>query len=153
MTDGRGRRTRPHAPASPAGDLTATLTALAEWTGDRAAHEPWIAKMGDAEAAARAADADGLAIDADPVRPTRIYGELRARLDRDRRRIVGHVHRRVERVRGRLLAAVFNSRVLEDVGLDRLQRREHPRGLINRSPDLEQSLDVRRRLRRRKAQT
>jgi acetolactate synthase-1/2/3 large subunit len=72
--------------AEPAGDLTAILTALADVSGigGVADHEPWIAKLRDAENAALAADAPLLAAAADgPIKPTRIYGELRARLDRD----------------------------------------------------------------------
>jgi len=39
--------------ASPAGDLTSILTAVADRAGDRADHEPWIARLRDAESAAR----------------------------------------------------------------------------------------------------
>jgi len=68
---------------SPAGDLAAILTAFADHPGDRADHEPWIARLRDAESAAAAADEALLAADTDPIKPTRVYGELRRRLDRD----------------------------------------------------------------------
>ena len=71
------------AAASPAGDLTAVLTGFADFAGDRADHEPWIARLRDAETAASTADGPLLAADTDPIKPTRIYGELRRRLDRD----------------------------------------------------------------------
>lgn len=66
-----------------AGDLTAVLTAWADHAGDRADHEPWLSRLGDIESAARSEDEALLAADSDPIKPTRVYGELRARLDRD----------------------------------------------------------------------
>ena len=66
-----------------AGDLRRTLAALAEHTGERTDHEGWIAELRDAESAAVAADDALLAAGDDPIKPTRVYGELRARLDRD----------------------------------------------------------------------
>ena len=78
-----GRAGHVQAAASPAGDIARILTAFADHTGDRADHEPWIARLRDAETAAFADDEALLAADADPIRPTRIYGELRKRLDRD----------------------------------------------------------------------
>jgi len=78
-----GRAAHVQAAASPAGDLATILTAFADHTGDRADHEPWIARLRDAERAAFADDEALLAADADPIRPTRIYGEVRRRLDRD----------------------------------------------------------------------
>jgi acetolactate synthase-1/2/3 large subunit len=71
------------AAASPCGDLGAILTAFADWSGDRTDHEPWIARLRDAESAAVAGEAPLLEADTDPIKPTRIYGELRRRLDRD----------------------------------------------------------------------
>ncbi len=71
---------------SPAGDLTRVLEGVAEAGGRaqrRASHEQWIADLTDAEAAAGAEDAPLLAADTDPIKPTRVYGELRSRLDRD----------------------------------------------------------------------
>jgi len=69
--------------AAPAGDLTTILTAFADHAGPRADHGPWIRRLRDAEDAARAADEPRLAADAFPILPTRVYGELRAVLDRD----------------------------------------------------------------------
>jgi acetolactate synthase-1/2/3 large subunit len=71
------------AAASPAGDLTTILTGFANAPGDRADHEPWIARLRDAEAASAASEVALLDADSDPIKPTRIYGELRRRLDRD----------------------------------------------------------------------
>jgi acetolactate synthase-1/2/3 large subunit len=66
-----------------AGDLAATLDALAEHTGPRRDHEAWVTRLRDAETAAAAADAELLLATADPIKPTRIYGELAQRLERD----------------------------------------------------------------------
>ncbi len=65
------------------GDLGSVLRAWADHAGDRADHEPWIATLTDAEAAARAGDEPLLTAADDPIKPTRIYGELRTRLDPD----------------------------------------------------------------------
>jgi acetolactate synthase-1/2/3 large subunit len=77
------RATHAEVAVAPAGDLRRILAAIAGYSGDRADHEPWIERLGDAERAAAAADADVLEADADPIKPGRIYGELRRRLDRD----------------------------------------------------------------------
>jgi acetolactate synthase-1/2/3 large subunit len=69
--------------AAPAGDLGAILDGLAVHTGPRADHEPWLDRLRAAEDAARAAERDQLTADTDPIRPPRVYGELRRRLDRD----------------------------------------------------------------------
>ena len=69
--------------AAPAGDLVTILGAFASYSGARADHEPWIAKMRDEEEARRAAEAADLASGADPIHPARVYGELRPRLARD----------------------------------------------------------------------
>jgi acetolactate synthase-1/2/3 large subunit len=63
--------------AAPAGDLRLILSALADHGGPRADHAAWIADLRAAEDAARARDADEMAADTDPVRPARVYGELR----------------------------------------------------------------------------
>jgi acetolactate synthase-1/2/3 large subunit len=68
---------------APAGDLKQILTALADHTGARAGHEDWIAELRQAEDKARAAERDALTADSDPIKPARIYGELRQVLDRD----------------------------------------------------------------------
>jgi len=72
---------------SPAGNLATMFEGLAHWSGSgpsaRADHEPWIAKLRDAESAARHADRPLLEAATDPIKPTRVYGELNRRLDRD----------------------------------------------------------------------
>jgi acetolactate synthase-1/2/3 large subunit len=66
-----------------AGDHRLVLRALAGHTGPRADHDGWIAELRAAEQSAAAADAALLTADADPVKPSRIYGELGRRLARD----------------------------------------------------------------------
>jgi thiamine pyrophosphate-dependent acetolactate synthase large subunit-like protein len=68
---------------SPAGDLRLILSALAEHTGDRADHSEWIESLRAAEDAGRARDAEAMAAESDPIRPARIYGELRKVLAAD----------------------------------------------------------------------
>jgi acetolactate synthase-1/2/3 large subunit len=46
-------------------------------------HEPWITRLRDAESATAAGEDAALEADGDPIKPTRVYGELRRRLDRD----------------------------------------------------------------------
>jgi acetolactate synthase-1/2/3 large subunit len=62
------------------GDLRATFTALA---GCRAGSDAWIETLRDDERAKRDAERDGLEADTAPIKPTRVYGELRKRLARD----------------------------------------------------------------------
>ena len=69
--------------ASPAGDLRAILEALAEYTGLRADHAEWVADLRTAEDAARGLERDHLQADTDPIKPARVYGELRRILDPD----------------------------------------------------------------------
>ena len=66
-----------------AAELGAVLTAWADHRGPRSDHEPWIASLREAEAAARGADAPLLEASDTPIKPTRVYGALRAALDRD----------------------------------------------------------------------
>jgi acetolactate synthase-1/2/3 large subunit len=68
---------------SPAGDLRAVLSALADHTGDRADHAGWVADLRAAEDSARERHAEEMAADSDPIRPARIYGELRRVLAAD----------------------------------------------------------------------
>ncbi|WFE64322.1 acetolactate synthase [Micromonospora sp. WMMD714] len=63
--------------ASPAGDLRLILSAFADHPGDRADHADWIARLRTAEDAAKARDAAEMAAETDPIRPARVYGELR----------------------------------------------------------------------------
>jgi acetolactate synthase-1/2/3 large subunit len=84
LVDSPGQRAgHVRAAVSPAGSLRLTLEALANWPGDRRDHEPWLAELRTAENAARDAEADALGADTDPIRPSRVYGELRKVLDRD----------------------------------------------------------------------
>lgn len=78
-----GRATHATLAAAPAGDLATILTAFADHAGPRADHGPWVRRLREAEDGARAADEPLLAADADPIKPTRVYGELRRALDRD----------------------------------------------------------------------
>ncbi|AEV88281.1 hypothetical protein ACWT_7271 [Actinoplanes sp. SE50] len=59
---------------SPAGDLRRILAALAGTTGG---HPEWITTLRAVEDAARARDAEAMAAETDPIRPARVYGELR----------------------------------------------------------------------------
>jgi acetolactate synthase-1/2/3 large subunit len=69
--------------ASPAGDLRLILTAIAGFSGVRAEHDDWVRELRAAEDAARMRDAEALEADTDPIKPSRVYGELRKVLDRD----------------------------------------------------------------------
>jgi thiamine pyrophosphate-dependent acetolactate synthase large subunit-like protein len=66
-----------------AGDLRRTLAGFAAYGGRRTDHEVWISRVHDLETAGAAREAPLLAAGATPIVPTRIYGELRKRLDRD----------------------------------------------------------------------
>jgi thiamine pyrophosphate-dependent acetolactate synthase large subunit-like protein len=63
--------------AAPAGDLRLILSGIADFTGDREDHADWIDLLRAAEDKARAKDAAEMAADTDPIRPARVYGELR----------------------------------------------------------------------------
>jgi acetolactate synthase I/II/III large subunit len=65
------------------GDHRLTLRGLAGHTGDRRDRGAWITELRDAERAATEAEGPLLAADADPIKPSRVYGELRRRLERD----------------------------------------------------------------------
>ncbi|WP_420433605.1 acetolactate synthase [Candidatus Poriferisocius sp.] len=71
--------------ATVSGDLVQTLAALTD--GQAPAHpaerDRWVAKLRDAEDAAQGDEEDLLTTAADPILPTRVYGELRQVLDRD----------------------------------------------------------------------
>jgi thiamine pyrophosphate-dependent acetolactate synthase large subunit-like protein len=66
-----------------AGDLAAALRALADCGDPSTDHEAWIDELRSAEDAARAAEGPLLATGDDPIKPSRVYGELRRRLARD----------------------------------------------------------------------
>ena len=72
--------------ASASGDLARMLEALADATRVSASsrgRDGWVTRLRDEEDARRAREVDDLDVDASPIRPTRVYGELRRRLDRD----------------------------------------------------------------------
>jgi acetolactate synthase I/II/III large subunit len=69
--------------ASPAGDLRLILSEIAAYTGDRVDHTDWIAQLRTVEDAAKAKDAEAMLADSDPIKPARVYGELRKVLARD----------------------------------------------------------------------
>jgi acetolactate synthase-1/2/3 large subunit len=77
-------RVAQHAPlaASTGGDLAHTFGALADGVRS-AAHDDWIDRLRGAEQERRAIDAEAMNAVTTPIKPQRIYGELRPRLDRD----------------------------------------------------------------------
>jgi acetolactate synthase-1/2/3 large subunit len=68
---------------SPAGDLRLILSAIADYRGTRADHRDWVEQLRQVEDAARAKEAAELEADTDPIKPGRIYGELRQVLEPD----------------------------------------------------------------------
>jgi acetolactate synthase-1/2/3 large subunit len=83
VVDSPGQRAGHVGVMTVAGDFRLTLRAVAEHVGRRVDHESWIAELTDAERAATAAEVDLLDADSDPIKPSRVYGELRRRLARD----------------------------------------------------------------------
>jgi acetolactate synthase-1/2/3 large subunit len=68
------RATHVSAAVSPAGDLRRILAGFCAFSGD---HADWIEGLRAAEDAGRARDAEAMAADSDPIKPARVYGELR----------------------------------------------------------------------------
>jgi acetolactate synthase-1/2/3 large subunit len=68
---------------SVAGDLGAMFAFLANWTGAVKDHAPWIERLRAAEDASVSRDAPLLAASTDPIKPTRVFGELAKRLEPD----------------------------------------------------------------------
>jgi acetolactate synthase I/II/III large subunit len=66
--------------AAPVGDLRLILSGLA---GGGARHQDWVEQLRGVEDAARAKEVDALTADTDPIKPSRVYGALRAVLDPD----------------------------------------------------------------------
>jgi acetolactate synthase-1/2/3 large subunit len=66
-----------------AGDLTAVLDGVAAHGGPRVDHDAWIATVTATEQRNAASDATSLTAASDPIKPTRVYGELTKRLARD----------------------------------------------------------------------
>jgi acetolactate synthase-1/2/3 large subunit len=84
IVDAPGQRaTHVEPAAAPAGDLRLILSALADYRGTREDHIAWITDLRTAEDAAKLRDAEEMAADTDPIRPARVYGELRQVLARD----------------------------------------------------------------------
>jgi acetolactate synthase I/II/III large subunit len=77
------RASRAKTAASPAGDLSGTLDAMAAWPGGRGDHEEWISQLRELEQARRQAGQEELASQRDPIHPARVIGEVQAVLDRD----------------------------------------------------------------------
>jgi acetolactate synthase-1/2/3 large subunit len=71
------------AAAAPWGDLSSILDGMAAFSGPRADHEPWIARLRDEESARRDKERAELESESDPIHPARVYGELTQRLARD----------------------------------------------------------------------
>ena len=72
--------------ASAAGDLALILAALAGATGTvsrSGEREAWVTRLRDEEDGRRAREVEDLEAAVTPIRPTRVYGELRRRLERD----------------------------------------------------------------------
>ncbi|MET7421594.1 acetolactate synthase [Dactylosporangium sp. NPDC005555] len=84
VTDAPSQRAGHVTPAAaPSGDLRAILAAFASHTGLVADHEEWIEALRAAEDAGRARDQQALEADTDPIKPSRVYGELRKVLAED----------------------------------------------------------------------
>ncbi|MEP7111716.1 MAG: acetolactate synthase [Ilumatobacteraceae bacterium] len=65
------------------GDFAQVLRLLADHAGPRVDHDSWIAELHAAESVGRSADRVLLDAADAPIRPSRIYGELAKRLERD----------------------------------------------------------------------
>jgi acetolactate synthase-1/2/3 large subunit len=68
---------------SPAGDLRLILSTIADHRGVRAEHADWVESLRAVEDAALAAQTAELEADTDPIKPGRVYGELRKILEPD----------------------------------------------------------------------
>jgi thiamine pyrophosphate-dependent acetolactate synthase large subunit-like protein len=66
-----------------AGDLRLALAGLAAHSGDRVGHGDWVAKLRTEEKAAAAKHASEMEAATDPIKPARVYGELRKVLAED----------------------------------------------------------------------
>jgi acetolactate synthase-1/2/3 large subunit len=78
---GSQRATHVSPAAAPTGDLRLILSALADQAGSRG--PDWVAQVRAAERVAATAQAEEMAAGTDPIKPARVYGELREVLDRD----------------------------------------------------------------------
>ncbi|MGH9115602.1 MAG: acetolactate synthase [Acidimicrobiales bacterium] len=71
------------APLTVAGDLATVLRGFANWQGRRHDHEQWISHLRSSEAGALGAERPLLEAASDPIKPTRVFGELSRRLEPD----------------------------------------------------------------------
>jgi acetolactate synthase-1/2/3 large subunit len=84
IVDAPGQRASHVTPAAaPAGDLRLILAAIAQYDGVREPHADWVTDLRTTEDAAKAKEVDALDADTDPIKPSRVYGELRRVLDPD----------------------------------------------------------------------
>lgn len=83
VVDSSEQRARHVSVPTVVGDIAGVMRAVAEHRGDRVDHSAWIEELRSAESAAAEADEQMLTADNDPIKPARIYGELRRRLERD----------------------------------------------------------------------
>ncbi len=74
-----------HAPdaVSAAGELAEIFDGIAAFAGERRDHTAWIGRVRAAETAARASEQALLSAEDEPIKPTRVFGELIPRLARD----------------------------------------------------------------------
>jgi acetolactate synthase-1/2/3 large subunit len=68
---------------SPAGDLRLILSQIASYAGERVDHGLWVDELRAAEDVAKIIDAEAMLADTDPIKPARVYGELRKVLASD----------------------------------------------------------------------
>ena len=83
LVDSEGQRAGHVEVPTVVGDLGLALGALADHGGPRVDHEAWITRLREAESAAALDDDALLNAASDPIKPSRIYGELRRRLEAD----------------------------------------------------------------------
>ncbi len=83
VVDAESQRARHVEVLTVVGNITATLAGLADHVGDRVDHSDWISELRDTESRAADSEIALMEADDDPIRPSRIYGELRRRLERD----------------------------------------------------------------------
>jgi acetolactate synthase-1/2/3 large subunit len=84
IVDAPAQRAQHVTPAvSPAGDLRLILGGIAGYTGPREAHDDWVDTLRQTEEKSKQRDAEAMLADSDPIRPARVYGELRKVLDAD----------------------------------------------------------------------
>ena len=65
------------------GPIDQALRSWADYAGERADHEAWILKLRSLERRAADGELEAMQSDASPIKPSRIYGEVKKRLDRD----------------------------------------------------------------------